>query len=148
PELQLPGTLEAARQLCNRGLITERELLGFESDWALLRCVEHRIHAWVGYQTHSIPSDARTREALAASLGSENAAALDETLAEARLRISNLFGSLFAEPLELHSPAVESLCDLVASGAPATEVAPHITSVLPITDAEEAASHLVRLARH
>ncbi len=146
PELQVPGTVEAVRRLVAAGLVSDGEAHDLEESWALLRRVEHRIHVQAGYQTHELPPAGAPRERFAGSLGFTDAAALDREIDAARDRVAALFASL-ARPSEVESPELVALADLVASGASAREIAAQLEGVLSTLDADEAASHLVRLGR-
>jgi len=145
-ELRVPGTVEATRRLLRAGLITNREADDLQTAWALLRRVEHRIHAQAGYQTHEIPTGPPTSEAFAQSLGFTDARALGREVGAARARVTELFASLTDAELA-EDPEYADLCDMVARGEPASVLAPAIPAVLPVTDADEAASHLRRLGR-
>jgi [glutamine synthetase] adenylyltransferase / [glutamine synthetase]-adenylyl-L-tyrosine phosphorylase len=149
PELQVRGTVEALQRLEAAGFVTHRELEDFGAAWALLRRVEHRIHVWAGYQTHTLPAEGDERGAFAASLGFRDAAALERVLSQARDRIAALFASLLedGEATET-SPDLEALLDRIAGHAPPQEIAEHVADVLPVRDPDEAASYLLRLGRH
>jgi [glutamine synthetase] adenylyltransferase / [glutamine synthetase]-adenylyl-L-tyrosine phosphorylase len=149
PELQVRGTVEALRRLRAAGLVTAREAEDFGAAWSLLRRVEHRIHVWAGYQTHRVPPPGEERDSFAASLGFTDAASFEAALGKARERIAQLFRSLLDEhePHESSAP-LETLLDQVAGGSPAADIADQVAQVLPVRDADEAASHLLRLGRH
>jgi [glutamine synthetase] adenylyltransferase / [glutamine synthetase]-adenylyl-L-tyrosine phosphorylase len=149
PELQVRGTVEALRRLRAGGFVTDREVDDFGAAWALLRRVEHRIHMWAGYQTHTLPQAGEDRETFAASLGFRDAEGLDGALSRARDHIEALFASLLVDTGTPEVvPEVETLLDRVASDAPVSEIAERAADVLPIRDPDEAASHLLRLGRH
>lgn len=149
-ELRVPGTIEALHRLRSAGLVSDREARELEEDWALLRRMEHRIHMQAGYQTHSLPPPGDAREAFATSLGYRGAAELERALGDARTRIAKKLASLApdGEEEETLAPALDALCDLVASGATASEIAERVPEALPGLDPDEAAAHLVRLGRH
>ena len=145
PELRVAGTLEALARLERTGLVTGREARELGRDWALLRRVEHRLHAFVGYQTHVLP-EGELCEAIAASLGLASGQALERLLAAARARVATLFATLEIGEAP-SSPELEALVDRVAAGATAAELAAMVAEVLPVHDPDEAASHLRRLGR-
>lgn len=148
PELQVRGTIEALGRLRAAGLVSHREAEDFETHWALLRRVEHRIHMRAGYQTHRLPAPGDELDAFARSLGYDDEPALMRGLHEARGRIDGLFRSLVEErDGPAPSPTIEALLDLVASGASVQAIASRIPDALPVRDADAAASHLARLAR-
>ncbi|MFW6050513.1 MAG: bifunctional [glutamate--ammonia ligase]-adenylyl-L-tyrosine phosphorylase/[glutamate--ammonia-ligase] adenylyltransferase [Myxococcota bacterium] len=148
PELQVRGTVEALQRLRASGLVTPREAEDFGAHWALLRRVEHRIHVWAGYQTHALPPPGEEREAFARSLGFRSAGAMERTLRKARDRVAELFDSLFEEGEPEASRELDALLDFLAGGPPASEVAERVGEVLPVRDPDEAAAHLLRMARH
>lgn len=149
PELQVRGTVDALWRLRAAGLVTHRELEDFGAAWALLRRVEHRIHVWAGYQSHTLPPAGEEREAFAVSLGFHDAASLERALSDARTRISELFATLMedGEPTDT-LPDLDALLDDVAAGASAQAVAEQVADLLPVGDPDEAASYLLRLGRH
>ena len=145
PGLQVPGTLEGLRRLAAAGLVTDREAQTLLEGWSLLRRVEHRIHAWAGYQTHALPVGAE-RERFARSLGLSGAAQLEERLARCREGIARLFESL--QPGEHAPDDWDPLLDAVAQGAASDTLATELSRVIPaIREPHEAAAHLARLAR-
>ena len=145
PELRVAGTIDAVRRLVAAGLLSDREARDLETAWALLRRIEHRIHVQAGYQTHDLPRGP-DREPFARSLGFADAAALSRGLESARATIARLFSSL-GQATDQESPELVALCDRVASGASAREIADELGGVLVTEDPDEAASHLVRLGR-
>ncbi|MDW8361898.1 MAG: hypothetical protein RMK74_05830 [Myxococcales bacterium] len=146
PELRVPGTVEALRRLTALGLVSARESETLQTAWALLRRVEHRIHARTGVQTHRLPSDPLERDALARSLGFADGAALDQELQAHRGRVEACLASLLEhEPVP--DAEIDTLAELVASGASAAELGPLAVQTLGVCDEDAAGSHLVRLAR-
>lgn len=156
PQLQVPGTIEALRRLEAAGLVREAEARALAEAWARLRVIEHRVHAWTGFQTHRIPPEGEERERFARSLGYEGAAALEAAMREDRERIAELFGSLapegdpqglFARKQGERERKLAALCDRIADGIDAASLADALAGVLPVIDPHEAAAHLLRLAR-
>lgn len=148
PELAVPGTLEALLRLRAAALVTDREAAALEDAWALLRRIEHRIHVRAGYQTHRLPADPDELARFASSLGYESAAALDAALDRARREVEALFRSLLPSAEDGDAEGRwDGLLDRVAHGASADELAAPLAERLPVEDAFESASHLVRLAR-
>ena len=148
PELQVPGTLEALWRLRAAGLVSDREAQTLADGWALLRRVEHRIHVWTGYQTHSLPADPDDLHRFSVSLGYGDARSLELELARVRDAIAALFATLL--PGTDDEGALrewDAIGDLVAGGADPETIAPFLAERLPLRDAYEAASHLARMAR-
>jgi len=146
-ELQVAGTMDALARLVAAGIVNDREARELAAGWSLLRRVEHRIHMSKGYQTHALP-EARTdeHERMARSLGLASGEALSQTLDAARSRVAALFASLeVTDAAEF--PELEAFADLIASGASASVIAERVQAVLPVSDPDEAASHLLRLSR-
>jgi len=143
PELQVPGTLEALGRLLRLGLVSDREARSLEAAWALLRRVEHRVHVWLGYQTHVVPEGPEL-EPFARSLAFGSGDELMSALADARDHVAMLFRSLLEETGRGTSAFVR-LADQVSAGSESLE---NIASLYEGIDVEEAAAHLARLARH
>lgn len=143
PELQVPGTLDALGRLLRLGLVSDREARSLEAAWALLRRVEHRVHVWLGYQTHVVP-DGPELEPFARSLAFGSGDELMSALADARDQVALLFRSLLEETARGTSAFVQ-LADRVSAGSETLET---IASLYEGIDVEEAAAHLARLARH
>ncbi|MCC7535305.1 MAG: bifunctional [glutamate--ammonia ligase]-adenylyl-L-tyrosine phosphorylase/[glutamate--ammonia-ligase] adenylyltransferase [Deltaproteobacteria bacterium] len=147
PDLQVPGTMDALGRLRSAGLVSDREADALADAWALLRRVEHRIHASAGYQSHSLPPDARARDRLARSLGFSGTRTLEGALREARAEVAELFDSLGAGPATGPDDPITRLCDRVAAGAPLEELVSEVEQVLGAQRAEETTGHLLRLGR-
>ncbi|MFO0685571.1 MAG: bifunctional [glutamate--ammonia ligase]-adenylyl-L-tyrosine phosphorylase/[glutamate--ammonia-ligase] adenylyltransferase [Sandaracinus sp.] len=149
--LRVPGTMEALARLEGAGLVSARESRTLAESWALLRRVEHRVHAWTGYQTHRVPPDGEEKERFARSLGYEDAAGLDRSLGRARTRVAELFDSLLVDR-SAERPREADLCDRIAEGATEQEIATSLEGILDVADAGEGAvevaHHLKRLARY
>jgi glutamate-ammonia-ligase adenylyltransferase len=148
--LRVPGTMDALSRLAAEALVSAREVRTLAESWALLRRVEHRVHAWTGYQTHRVPEDGPAKERFARSLGEIDGAALDASLARARTRIAELFDSLLIDRTA-ERPRAADLCDRVAEGATDAEIVPFLDGVLDVAieseGAVEVAHQLRRLAR-
>lgn len=148
PQLRVEGTLEALARLRARGLVTDREASTLERAWALLRRVEHRIHAYRGVQTHELPPEGEEREALAESLGYPDAAAFEDDLRAQRAEVSALFATLLEPSDAAAKPHLfEDVLDAVAAQAPVDELAHAIEGRLDVDDPYAAASQLARLGR-
>ncbi|AKF07624.1 bifunctional [glutamate--ammonia ligase]-adenylyl-L-tyrosine phosphorylase/[glutamate--ammonia-ligase] adenylyltransferase [Sandaracinus amylolyticus] len=153
PQLQVPGTIQALTRLEAAGLVREREARALAAAWARLRRIEHRIHAWSGYQTHQLPPEGAERARFARSLGYDDDHALERVMREDRARIAELFDSLMPEGTSgrrertAREEQLEALCDRIASGADVDTVAELVAPLLPVGDPHEAAEHLCRLAR-
>lgn len=148
PRLHVPGTIKALRRLESLGLVSEGEARALGAAWARLRRIEHRIHVWSGYQTHLLPAEGEELERFARSLGYLDGDALHQGLSRDRDRVATLFESLRpARPAKTRDPRFVALCEEIASGPSAEQLASAITDVLPVFEPDEAAHHLLRLAR-
>ena len=148
PSLRVTGTIDALTRLEGAGLVSGQDARTLAESWALLRRVEHRVHAWTGYQTHRIPQEPDEKERFARSLGFGSSAELDEVLGRARGEVMRLFDSLLSERSGSSSaPHGTDLCDRIADGAGEEEIAAALPGVLNMADPLEAAHHLKRLAR-
>lgn len=147
--LQTPSTTQALRQLRSVGLVDHREATQLGEDWALLRRVEHRIHVWTGYQTHALPLPGPERERFARSLGYRDAASFELEFDAARRRVANLFDGLLEDgQTEPPDPGLDLLVHRVVTGAAPEEIAASVAEALDVDDADEATSHLRRMARN
>jgi glutamate-ammonia-ligase adenylyltransferase len=142
PELQVAGTLPALLRLVRLGLVSDREARELEAAWALLRRVEHRIHVWVGYQSHSLPEGAEL-EPFARSLSLPDAGALLLALQGARSTVAQLFRSLLNETARGESKA-SVLAEQLVTGEPTDE---DLARVFADVDPDEARVHLHRLGK-
>lgn len=153
PQLQVPGTIQALRRLESAGFVREGEARALAAAWARLRRIEHRIHSWTGYQTHRLPPDGEERARFARSLGYPDEAALEAAMREDRTCIGELFDSLMPESASRPPRASDkerelaTFCDRIASGIEVPALAEATLRLLPVNDPEEAAVHLLRLAR-
>lgn len=149
-KLRVPGTMDALARLEGAALVSAREARTLAESWALLRRVEHRVHAWTGYQTHRVPPDGQEKERFARSLGYDDGAALDVSLGRARTRVAELFDSLLLDR-SAERPRTADLCDRISEGATEPEIATSLAGVLDVAfegaDTLEVAHHLKRLAR-
>lgn len=147
PELQVASTMDALSRLVAAGIVNDREARDLAAGWSLLRRVEHRVHMSKGYQTHALDeAGSEEHERMARSLGLASGEALSQTLDAARSRVAELFASL-ETPEDAGNQELEELADLVASGASASAVAERAQALLPVSDPDEAAAHLLRLGR-
>ncbi|MCA9581755.1 MAG: hypothetical protein KC416_08160, partial [Myxococcales bacterium] len=146
PELQVRNTVEAVRRLRGLGLVSDRETEVLERDWSLLRRIEHRIHARLGYQTHSIPDGPPEIGPFARSLGFDDEKSFRSALADARRNIAELFDSLTPGDPDDDLRFV-SLAQRITTGEDIRTLEEDAKSLLGIADADEALSHLRRLRR-
>jgi len=147
--LQTPSTPRALRQLRATGLLGHRESMQLGADWALLRRVEHRIHVWTGYQTHSLPLPGPDRERFVRSLGYSDETSFVTDLDAARRRVANIFDSLAEEGSTASiDPTLDRLVDRVVTRAPTEDIAEAIGAALTLDDADAAAAHLRRMAKN
>ncbi len=148
PSLRVPGTIDALHRLEGAGLVSGQDARTLAESWALLRRVEHRVHAWTGYQTHRIPPDGAEKQRFSRSLGFASSEDLDRVLGRARTEVAHLFDSLLADRSGTPTrPKATDLCDRIADGAGEEEIAAALPGVLDVSDPLEAAHHLKRLAR-
>jgi len=146
PELRVPGTLEGLRRLQAAGLVTDREAETLTQAWARLRRIEHRIHAWTGYQTHTLPSDIDSLERFARSLGHASAEALEAALADAQRDVAALFATLLPGS-DGEDRTYDPLLDALAAGGELDALQAQVDALLPVRDASQSAAHLSRMAR-
>jgi len=151
PELQVANTIEAVRRLRVAGLLADRDADRFAAAWALLRRVEHRIHATAGYQTHLLPRGEDAQERMARSLGFRDWGALNVELANARDVVSDLFASLGSPEDQAPNPALVAIADGAMTGFVEVDdldaLGRRLSRVLRVTEPDEAIAHLRRLGR-
>lgn len=145
PELRVAGTLEALQRLRTAGLVTDREAATLTHAWAFLRRVEHRIHVWTGYQTHTLPSAPEELGRFARSLAFDGAEELEQALAEEMSAVGALFATLLTEDTHKELRVWDDLLDRVARGDGGVREA--LAAQIGAEDAEEGAAHMLRLAR-
>lgn len=146
-ELRVRGTLLALARLEALGFVRANEARELTEAWSLLRRVEHRIHMSTGYQTHALPRDEEALARLAESLGFANGDSLSASLGAARARVHSSFVTLLDDAPTDRDPRLDDLCELLATLAPASTIAEQLPDVLGFADVDEAATHLVRLAK-
>ena len=153
PQLRVTGTVDAIRRLQSLGLLADGDAADLEAAWALLRRVEHRIHARKGYPTFDLPTGDEG-DHLARSLGFIDGRALAAALAPCRAHVHRLFASLASNPSEEEAALGRSreqrreLVEAVAEGASAAELAKLLAQQLEVHDRDEASAHLWRAGRH
>ncbi len=148
PQLQLAGTLPALQRLHALGLLSHREARALDDAWGLLRRVEHRVQVMTPYATHELPESPARLDALARSLGYAHGDALVEALDVARRAVRALYDSAQPGGAPATSDTPEAaLARAVASGAHVERVTALAGETLGARDPEQAAEHLMRLAR-
>ena len=78
PFLQEAATMRVLQRLARYGLLKPHDVLELESAYIFLRDVEHRLQMEAGRQTHTIPTERRSRERLARLMGFDTLAAFEE----------------------------------------------------------------------
>jgi glutamate-ammonia-ligase adenylyltransferase len=86
--LRARNTLEALHRLEAAGLVSARTAVVLADAYLALRQVEHRVQIVEDQQTHALPTDPETLEAVARSLGHRSGAELQVHL-EARMRAAH-----------------------------------------------------------
>lgn len=146
-ELRVRSTLLALARLEALGFVRANEARELVEAWSLLRRVEHRIHMSTGYQTHALPRDEEALARLAESLGFASGDSLSVSLGAARARVHASFVTLLDDSPTGRDPRLDELCELLATLAPASTIAEQLPDDLGFADIDEAATHLVRLAK-
>ncbi len=87
PGVRTPNTLDAIRRLAEAGALTDQERGILETNYTLLRSVEHRLQILYDLRTHSLPDSDEDRGRLAVRMGHpkgpDGLAAFDHAIAEA-----------------------------------------------------------------
>ena len=96
-DLRAPATLDALAALARTGRIPSDEAAVLSESYRLLRGVEHRLQMLRDEQTHSIPTVAPDRQALARLCGFEDWRALERRLKTITAPVARAFDRLIAE---------------------------------------------------
>ncbi len=94
--LRRQPTLEVLALLGEREQMPTQVIEALSQAYVFLRNLEHRLQYRDDQQTHSLPADATTRDAIAISMGHVDYASLLRMLDAHRNRVSRQFDSLFA----------------------------------------------------
>lgn len=97
PGLRAPATLDALAALAKAGRIDANEAATLSNSYRLLRGVEHRLQMLNDAQTHSIPTVAAERLALARLCGAADWRTLERRLKGATAPVKRAFDRLIAE---------------------------------------------------
>ena len=97
PALRAPATLYALAALAAQGRIGGDEAVTLAASYRLLRGVEHRLQMLGDQQTHSIPTQAAERLALARLCGEVDWRALERRLKAATAPVARAFDRLIAD---------------------------------------------------
>ena len=94
PFLQGPQTLPALQKLREYHLLSAQEVQALSTAYCFLRDIEHRLQMENNLQTHTIPSDTRTRTRLAALMGFGGLAAFESALKEHTTHVRQVYDRL------------------------------------------------------
>jgi [glutamine synthetase] adenylyltransferase / [glutamine synthetase]-adenylyl-L-tyrosine phosphorylase len=94
PFLQERQTLTALAKLVEYNFLDRPQAEALQKAYLFLRDVEHRLQMENNLQTHTIPTEAKTRERLARLMGFKTAAAFEKARAEHARTIRNSFDRL------------------------------------------------------
>ncbi len=95
PQLQQRNTLKVLQLLCREELVDCEECRLLTDAYRFLRTVEHRIQVVQEQQTHALPTDQRSLEALARRCGFANHAEFSRCLQNHRTLVHGIFRDLF-----------------------------------------------------
>ncbi len=97
PGLRAPATLDGLAALAAAGRIRAEDAQALSASWRVLRTVEHRLQMLNDAQTHSIPTQAAERTALARLCGETEWRGLERRLKAATAPVARAFDRLIAE---------------------------------------------------
>ncbi|HHC73509.1 MAG TPA: bifunctional [glutamate--ammonia ligase]-adenylyl-L-tyrosine phosphorylase/[glutamate--ammonia-ligase] adenylyltransferase, partial [Thiothrix sp.] len=127
------GRLLALQQrhlLATLSVLAEHELLeasilkSLKQAYECLRDVENRLQMWQEQQTHQLPTDPRTQQSLAASMGFADWHSFSQQLAQHRQFVAAQFALIFAAPDEINSDNPHQT-QIKQTGEHETETSPH-----------------------
>lgn len=95
PFLQTPQTLPALEKLVQYHLLKANEAKGLEEAYCFLRDLEHRLQMEHYLQTHTIPTDPKAQDRLAALMGCGNRKQFDSRLADHTRHVRAVYEQLF-----------------------------------------------------
>ncbi len=95
PFLQGPQTLPALEKLKEYSLLASEEAQALSAAYCFLRDVEHRLQMENNLQTHTLPTESKTRERLAALMGFDRLAEFESALREHRRSVRRVYARLF-----------------------------------------------------
>lgn len=106
PFLQEAQTLPALKKLVNYQLLPAAEAGALAEAYCFLREIEHRLQMEDDRQTHTIPTDRKARERLAALMGFSSLAAFEKVLLEHTGNVRRVFDKLIKIEPEKPSDAL------------------------------------------
>jgi len=103
-------TVIALSRLCDRGYITDRELVLLKSAYEFLRQLEHVLQMEHGLQTHTLPEDPGKQDLIARRMGMNDRSTLLSEMVLQTSNVSEVFRRIFGEEAEkeLNSPITDS----------------------------------------
>jgi [glutamine synthetase] adenylyltransferase / [glutamine synthetase]-adenylyl-L-tyrosine phosphorylase len=104
PFLQSPHTLPTLEKLVQYRLLPTEDATALAEAYAVLRDVEHRLQMENNLQTHTIPTERKARERLAALMGFDSLKSFETALSEHTRTVRRVYDSL----LKSYAPAAKS----------------------------------------
>lgn len=141
--LRSPNTLGAITQLESAGLMKADEAQTLQEAYRFFRTLEHRLQFMLNTQTHDLPEDVRSRDALAKRMGLKSAAEL--------LRIYQLHTTgvrlIFEQVLAVKSDPSEAGILSILEGGANEDVLNSVLTRYGFEDKGQATRNLASLAR-
>ena len=129
--IQTPSLLAVLPQLAGGKLLPARVALELEAAYLFLRRLENRLQMLADAQTHTIPTDALTRERIAGALGFASWVECGAELDLHRARVTKAFQDVMFARHEAQSPelpGVNGITEAWVRGAPVTQFAAALTA--------------------
>jgi glutamate-ammonia-ligase adenylyltransferase len=98
PDVRTPRTLEAIERLEEHGAFTRPEARDLRGAYVLLRQAEHAVQIRDEQQRHTLPADGGEMDILAKRLGYRGTGDFEESLAEARQRVREIYEGVVHGP--------------------------------------------------
>lgn len=98
PALRTPATLDALAVLADAGIVPQGAAAQLSAAYRVWRAIEHRLQMRLDEQTHAMPSDVKTRAAVARLCGYEDLAIFDADVVALRKTVAALCETL-TEPM-------------------------------------------------
>jgi [glutamine synthetase] adenylyltransferase / [glutamine synthetase]-adenylyl-L-tyrosine phosphorylase len=99
--IRAPHTIIALSRLCDRGHISDHELVSLKGAYEFLRQLEHVLQMEHGLQTHTIPEDATKQKLIALRMGLPTAVSLLSLTEKHTANVSEVFRRIFGDDAEL-----------------------------------------------
>ncbi len=96
------NTLDAITQLKSEKLLTDGEVVVFNTAYVFYRKIEHYLQLMNDTQTHSIPSEGEILEKLSSYLGFKSSKKFNETVTESRKNVKTIYDSITGKETELN----------------------------------------------